>query len=168
MLENISAAIELLRDEGLNREAANSVIGRLIFTRYLIDRGVELDPKIIKKNAERESFLELILTPQKLYSFFTYLQDEFNGHLFPVTKEEKNKFNTKHSKILYNLFSGDDLKTGQTSLFNLYDFNIIPIELISNIYERFIGKRRTRLFSIILYTVFLSRLYFKRYRQKSS
>ncbi len=140
LLENISVAIDLLRDEGLNREEANSIIGRLIFTRYLIDRGVELNPKIIKTGKERESFLDLILTPQKLYSFFAYLKDEFNGHLFPVTNKEKSKFNNKHSKILYNLFNGDDLKSGQLSLFDRYDFNIIPIELISNIYERFIGR----------------------------
>lgn len=140
LLENISVAIELLRKEGLDRAEANSVIGRLIFTRYLIDRGVELESKIIKKGKERESFLELILAPQKLYSFFAYLKNEFNGHLFPVTKEEKQKFNAKHSKILHNLFSGNDLKSGQTSLFDLYDFNIIPIELVSNIYERFIGR----------------------------
>src|SRR5690606_15017412 len=105
-----------------------------------IDRGVELDSKVIKKGAERESFLSLILAPQKLYSFFSYLKDEFNGHLFPVTKEEKTKFNSNHSQILYNLFSGNNLRSGQTSLFDLYDFNIIPVELVSNIYERFIGK----------------------------
>lgn len=140
LLENISAAIELLRAERLTREEANSVIGRLIFTRYLIDRDVELDQEIIKKGKERESFLELILSPRKLYSFFTYLKNQFHGHLFPVTKQEREKFNIKHSKILYNLFSGNDLRTGQISLFDRYDFNIIPIELISNIYERFVGK----------------------------
>lgn len=140
LLENISVAIELLRAEGLNREEANSVIGRLIFTRYLIDRGVELDEKIIKKGKERESFLELILSAPKLYSFFSYLKNQFNGHLFPVTQQEKEKFNNKHAAVLHSLFSGDDLKSAQISLFDLYDFNIIPIELISNIYERFIGK----------------------------
>lgn len=140
LLENISAAIELLRTNGLNRVEANSVIGRLIFTRYLIDRGVELDEEFLEKGNERESFLDLILYPKKLYSFFSYLKNEFHGHLFPVTDDEKAKFDGTHSTILFNLFKGNDLRSGQVSLFDLYDFNIIPIELISNIYERFIGK----------------------------
>ncbi len=140
LLENISAAIDLLRTENFSKEEANSVIGRLIFARYLIDRGVELNENYISKGIEKSSFLDLILSPIKLYSFFDYLRDEFNGHLFPVSKEEKKKFNQKHSKILHNLFSGNHVRSGQLSLFNLYDFNIIPVELISNIYERFIGK----------------------------
>jgi hypothetical protein len=34
------------------------------------------------------------------------------------------------------------LSSGQTSLFPLYDFDIIPIELISSIYERFLGDEK--------------------------
>lgn len=140
LLENISTAIDLLIKGGLNREQSNSIIGRLIFARYLIDRGVELDNTYLAKSNERKSFLEIISSPQKLYKFFGYLKTEFNGHLFPITTEERKTFNASHSTILYNLFAGNDLRSGQASLFDLYDFNIIPIELISNIYERFIGR----------------------------
>lgn len=36
----------------------------------------------------------------------------------------------------------EDMKTGQLFLFPFYDFNIIPIELISNIYEILLGKEK--------------------------
>jgi hypothetical protein len=36
----------------------------------------------------------------------------------------------------------EQLTKGQLSLFPLYDFNIIPVELISNIYERFLGDEK--------------------------
>ena len=36
--------------------------------------------------------------------------------------------------------TGTEIKTGQRSLFDIYDFSIIPIEFISNVYESFIGE----------------------------
>ena len=52
--------------------------------------------------------------------------------------------NSIASSIL--LFSGSDIEGNviQKSLFELYDFNIIPIELISEVYERFIGKKKKK------------------------
>jgi hypothetical protein len=41
---------------------------------------------------------------------------------------------------LYDLFKGNDIGTGQTVLFDIYDFSIIPVELISNIYETFLNR----------------------------
>ncbi|MDO1502642.1 hypothetical protein Q2T40_21275 [Winogradskyella maritima] len=38
------------------------------------------------------------------------------------------------------MLSGDEVASGQISLFNLYDFSIIPVEFISNVYELFIGQ----------------------------
>lgn len=40
------------------------------------------------------------------------------------------------------LTAKEELKTGQLCLFPFYDFNIIPIELISNIYEILLGREK--------------------------
>lgn len=40
------------------------------------------------------------------------------------------------------LTAKEEMKTGQLCLFPFYDFNIIPIELISNIYEILLGKEK--------------------------
>ena len=42
-----------------------------------------------------------------------------------------------------------------------YDFNIIPIELISNIYEILLGKEKQNKDKAFLYTRIFSRLYCK-------
>ena len=43
--------------------------------------------------------------------------------------------------LLSDFLSGRiSLGSGQLSLFSMYDFNIIPVELISNIYEILLGK----------------------------
>src|SRR5436853_3249897 len=38
------------------------------------------------------------------------------------------------------LLQGEDIEANQLSLFEFYDFSIIPIEFISNVYELFIGQ----------------------------
>ena len=50
------------------------------------------------------------------------------------------KFSSSCYDVLERLFRGVEISNGQLSLFQLYDFSIIPIEFISNIYELFIGQ----------------------------
>jgi hypothetical protein len=147
LLENIENVRQLLFKSGLKRnvEVVNNLIGRLIFTRYLIDRDVNVDNIFIRgknKVEKNNSFLELILDKKRLYGFFEYLKIKFNGDLFPLEDIEVKKIKTKHLEFLYELFNGSNIQGEiiQHSLFNFYDFSIIPIELISNIYEKFIGK----------------------------
>ncbi|MBN1639470.1 MAG: N-6 DNA methylase [Ignavibacteriales bacterium] len=78
-------------------------------------------------------------------------------NLFPSAISEAEKIevlyeydllNEKHLQIIYALFVGENVEQsikGQlsfVSLFDIYNFDIIPVELISNIYEQFIGKER--------------------------
>lgn len=146
LLSNISGAIDLLT-QGLKsiqsdhkREIANNLVGRLIFSRYLIDRKVELSSEFIEVGNERESFINLIADRERLYAFFAYLKDKFHGNLFPLVEDEPDVVTNYHLNVLQELFRGSNVTSGQQSLFDIYDFNIIPIELVSNIYERFIGK----------------------------
>ncbi|MCF8304508.1 MAG: N-6 DNA methylase [Bacteroidales bacterium] len=161
LLQNIEEAIRILTtsndkiEHKDNRQIANNLIGRLIFVRYLIDRNVKLNFKYIDDNNQRTDFENLIPQRDKLYSLFEFLKspEKFNGDLFPFhnnsIEEEKKLIKDNHLKILHELFLGEKVEEDKkqyslTSLFDIYDFNIIPVELISNIYERFIGKERQR------------------------
>lgn len=139
LLENLKEARAILNKTGLPFNIIHNLIGRLIFSRYLIDRKV-LDDEFFfgKYNC---SFENLILDKEKLYNYFEYLKIKFNGDMFPLSEKEKNIVKNKHLTILNKLFNGDELSTGQTILFDIYDFSIIPIELISNIYETFLDKK---------------------------
>jgi len=70
---------------------ANTLILRLIFARYLIDRNVGIDEKFIAGDTtekRKQSFNELIGSRKRLNAFFRYLEDRFNGNLFE-TKNAK-------------------------------------------------------------------------------
>jgi type I restriction-modification system DNA methylase subunit len=143
LLDNIQEAQKILVNKNLDRKIANSLIGRLLFARYLLDRDVRIDDDNCFFT-DKESFLKLIVDKERLYTFFDYLKDKFNGDLFPVENQEKESIVQEHLDILRNLFEGTDIATKQRSLFDLYDFNIIPIELISEVYERFMGVENQR------------------------
>jgi hypothetical protein len=140
LLKNIEAARDILiKDQNLKSSIANKLIGRLIFTRYLIDRRIRIGYQINDGLLTGNDFLELLRDQDALYDFFELLNTKFKGDLFPLNGE-KDAVSHENLEVLYRLFSGDEIKTGQRSLFNIYDFDIIPIEFVSNIYEYFIGK----------------------------
>ncbi len=151
LLENIQYVTEKLCCN-IPRPLATLLVLRLIFVRYLIDRGVDLNFKhisSIKEQAKRD--LNIIAgNKELLYSLFGHLKDRFNGNLFELYSDQTTgcvEVDLVDNSTLNNLqlfIGGNNIKTNQLVLFDMYDFNIIPIELISNIYERFLGNKQRK------------------------
>lgn len=144
LLQNIKSARQILVGDNEKRaKLVNAILGKVIFVRYLIDRKVKMkfDGKLRTwTNAE---FCELLDNPKQIEQFFEYLGDKekgFNGDLFPLSPNEYKQVRKSDYQVLKRLLLGDDIVTNQPSLFELYNFSIIPIEFISNIYELFIGQ----------------------------
>ena len=139
---------------------AHALIGRSIFIRYLEDRKIitrKYFEKVAKKNKKWQKILNTtldkhfynpdmkkLLYPRVLsnfdftFAFFEQLSEDFNGDLFPTDKKEKTSVKQKHLNILQEFLIGEVDAYNQQKLFLwAYKFDIIPIELISNIYEEF-------------------------------
>lgn len=138
----------LIYEKQLSGSICNKLIGRLLFVRYFIDRGVSFkkeDGSCFFNNSKDE-FAEDIKDKDKLYSFFNYFKEKYNGDLFPIDEEEINSVTTEHLRVLSILFRGGEFHLSnknfyiQESLFDIYDFSIIPIELVSSVYESFMGE----------------------------
>jgi hypothetical protein len=128
--------------QNLYKKLTNALLGKIIFVRYLIDRKVILNFEGQSKPWTNSEFCELLESPEKAKVFFDYLVNPeigFNGNLFPITQEEYNIIPIKAYKILIQLLNSQEISTGQLSLFDLYDFSVIPTEFISNVYESFVG-----------------------------
>jgi hypothetical protein len=69
---------------------------------------------------------------------FKTLQRDFNGSLFG-NMADNEEISDDEVKLMLRFLAGENLRTGQLSLFKLYDFEFIPVELISSIYEEFLG-----------------------------
>ncbi|MVM29281.1 N-6 DNA methylase [Spirosoma sp. HMF4905] len=143
LLDNIEAARNELLKKGLPSSIANNLLGRLIFIRYLIDRKVR-----ISFDEQDEGFLtsqhfrQILQSRQLLYNLFAHLRQKFKGDVFPGEAQEYLMINDDHLEVLYQLFSGEYVAPRQLSLFNLFNFDIIPVEFISNIYEYFMGREK--------------------------
>lgn len=143
LLSNITFLTGKLKDT-YHIKFATKLVLRLIFIRYLIDRGVDLAYGNFSNDIE-QSQKELLIVMRKretLYALFSYLKSKFNGNLFDLGYElESPELTEEVFELLSDFLSGTlSMYEGQLSLFALYDFNIIPVELISNIYEILLGK----------------------------
>lgn len=144
LLNNIKSARNLLLNKNLNVELTNSLLGRVIFVRYLIDREVKLDFEEggTSRTWTNSEFCNLLSDKQRVKAFFEYLKKKFNGDLFPISNEDIDSVSDGHLSIIRDLLLGNEVSSGQVSLFNLYNFSIIPVEFISNVYELFIGQNQ--------------------------
>ena len=145
MLENIKYITNKLKKE-YNLKFATKLILRIIFLRFLIDKGIDICydgfSNDIKKLQQR--LIEISKNKEELYNLFKYLKGKFSGNLFELNNEVEDSNLSKEVFILISDFlSGTEvLWTGQQSLFPMYDFDIIPVSLISNIYEILLGKEK--------------------------
>ena len=144
LLQNIEDTQKILcTQHGCSQSIANALLGKVIFIRYLIDRKVTLKFNDTAKQWTNDDLCSLLQNKEQVYSFFEYLQDKekgFNGDLFPIDKETFNRIPQQAFDVLRKLLESEDIASGQKSLFQLYDFSVLPIEFISNVYEKFIGK----------------------------
>ena len=150
LLKNIKSTRDILVDElttkDLSEDLANPLLGKVIFVRYLIDRKVRLDfeQQGNSRSWTNNEFCEVLANKNEVRKFFSYLKTKFNGDLFPIEDDELEAIPSNCFSIIMQLLLGDNIATGQSSLFNLYDFSIIPVEFISNVYELFIGHNEQR------------------------
>ena len=143
LLKNIQFAQEKIQATLVSRNLTNRLIGKIIFLRYLTDRNVMLRFEDETRALTNPDIIELLQDRVRLSNLFVALQDSqtgFNGDLFKITREELDTIPDEALKVLVRLLRCDDLESGEMSLFDVYDFSILPIEFISNVYERFIGK----------------------------
>ena len=126
LLHDIALLESELRQAGLSVHRAQGLIGRAIFTQYLVDRG------ILAEQFNGVSLPNILESRQQAERLFRWLTDKFNGDMFPNTGVMPAQ---KHLAHVASFLRGE--MEGQGSLFP-YRFDLIPVELISAIYEQFV------------------------------
>lgn len=137
---------------------AHALIGRSLFIRYLEEREI-LTRKTFDEVARREKrwksllenppyrvgldfsetpslYLRVLADKNFCFDLFRKLAVDFNGDMFPDVDGEEKVITFDHLRLIQDLLFGDAGR--QKSLFfYAYQFKIIPLELISSIYEEF-------------------------------
>ena len=123
-----------LVNDNLSRADAQGLIGRSIFTRYLTDRGIVTEERMMEL-CGRAHLSEVLRDREATGRLFAWLRKTFNGDMFPPSRESVPA--AEHLDWVARFLTGEDMETGQLSFFP-YRFEVIPVELISAIYEQFV------------------------------
>ncbi|CAJ9608147.1 N-6 DNA methylase [Burkholderia pseudomallei] len=118
-----------------SRDFAQRLIGRCIFTSYLIDRGIA-QPFLPQEFSA--DVADMFATVDSAFRLFQWLRSTFNGDLFPMDDPgaEHQRFSDAHLDLLRDFVEGRSLLSGQGRLFR-FRFDAIPVDLISSIYQQF-------------------------------
>ena len=149
LLNNLKVAHDLLSQEGLTSDEAQAILIQTMFVAYLEDRNIATSgyiADITKGKYETYSSLLLAGDVSALEAFFKTLQADFNGDLFVAPcsfddSEHPKRLTENALGILHRFREGREEMsehTGQLRFWG-YDFRYIPVELISAVYDRFLG-----------------------------
>jgi hypothetical protein len=119
LLQNIEATQETLcKTYDLKQELANSLLGKIIFIRYLIDREVKINFNNEPKKWTNEDLCELLKNKNQVWNFFQYLQSEkdgFNGDLFCIEQGDFDSIPQGAFDLVIRLLSSETITDGQHS-----------------------------------------------------
>lgn len=132
------ACDELLECKGLRRQTGDvlSLVGRALFSRFLIDRG------LMPQQVSGEQPYDCFSTPSRAAKVCKWLDETFNGDLLELADHKYTAFfqglGPGHSafSILSNVLHG---APGGQQLLNFWrnaDFSHVPVDLLSEVYEQ--------------------------------
>lgn len=121
-----------------SRDFAQRLIGRCLFTCYLVDRGIAQPFFPVGFPADVSNMFGSI---DSTFALFRWLRTTFNGDLFPMDDPgaEQLRLSDAHLELLRQFLEGQSLvpeNNGQGRLFR-FRYDAIPIDLISSIYQQF-------------------------------
>lgn len=139
----ISVAKELEKQGLTNKELIHKLVMRSLFLLYLEDRGATSEDFYEQFNLDAKSYFDILEEPNHTYELYKKLAEDFNGSLFTVEDNEKQIVTYEHLQLIKKCFINGNISNEQMDLFpdwRLFDFSIIRIELLSEIYENFLNE----------------------------
>lgn len=108
-------------------EATQRTIDRLVFMRFLEDKQIEGDSIITPIADSKNSWAKFSAESKRL-------DTKYNGIVFKPHFIDKTDFTGADDSIFKSIITGFESSNSP------YDFNYIPIHILGNIYEQFLGK----------------------------
>lgn len=144
LVDSLKRATDNLKNLGLTDVVIiHKIILRSLFLLYLEDRGATSLDFYNSIQSGAKGYFSILEDVDATYKLYAVLEDKFNGNVFSVLNNEKEQVTNEHLKIIRKCFINGYENNGQTELFEdwrLFDFKIIRIELLSEIYERFLEE----------------------------
>lgn len=145
LINSMGEAAKKLKERGLSQAVIHSLLIRSLFILFLEDKGASREAGLYEsiKSGATEYF-DILKDKAATYRLFKRLQEQFNGNITTMVENEEELVNEDHLEIIKDCFLDGDF-SHQHLLFDrvhLFNFEIIHLGLISEIYEHFLNEYR--------------------------
>lgn len=147
LIKSMTESAKRLMANGLPQNVIHALLIRSLFILFLEDKGAAKEAGLyesIKSGAN--SYFDLLKDKEATYCLFKRLQQQFNGNITVLVADEEQLVNDEHLSVIRDCFFDGNLDH-EGELFEperLFNFEIINIGLISEIYENFLGEMRSK------------------------
>lgn len=144
LIKCMSEAAKRLQIDGLSLDVIHSLLIRSLFILFLEDKGAAAEAGLYDSiMTGATSYLDILRDKEATYELYRKLQVQFNGNITMMVPNEENTVSVKHLGIIHDcFFDGDFVHQSLFADERLFNFEIIHIGLISEIYENFLGELR--------------------------
>jgi hypothetical protein len=144
LVQSLIRTADALEKRGIaDKNIIHGLLMRSLFILFLEDKGAAREAGLyekIKKGAI--CYFDILIDIDATYQLFNEVQAHFNGNVFPVLPNERNLVTREHLELIRQCFT-DGVLSDQMKIpfdWKLFNFKIIQIELLSEIYENFLGE----------------------------
>ena len=130
----------LIDQHAVDRDVAHSLVGRFVYLYYLRDRGILSDQWLESVGVSPDAVFSPAVRLAAFRRLTGAVDERFNGHIFPIDWSAPTAPSAEAVCAAGRAFSGEKLASGQKTLFRVFNFSYIPIELLSAIYEQFLHE----------------------------
>ncbi len=115
---------------------------------YLEDREVFEDDYLGRFLPGASKFFQVLANGKALVALLEALEVRFNGNVFSLDEADRERLkNSQQLARFARLVEGREEKGGQLTLWQLYSFKDLPVELISHIYQLFVQDTDTSIYT---------------------
>ncbi|MDA8179500.1 MAG: N-6 DNA methylase [Deltaproteobacteria bacterium] len=129
-----------LNEEGiLKRRLRRKLLILSLLISYLEERGVFLPGYFGQFLPRATKFFQVLANGGALVALLADLEQRFNGQVFILDDADRVSLRSSNQLARFaKLVEGRELEGGQLTLWKLYSFKDLPVELISHIYQIFV------------------------------
>jgi Eco57I restriction-modification methylase len=129
-----------LNEEGvLKKHLRRKLLILALLIAYLEERGVLLPDFFGKFHTGATKFFQVLANGEALVKLLAALEERFNGNVFSLDAADRESLRGNSQLARFaRLVEGREELGGQLTLWQLYSFKDLPVELISHIYQLFV------------------------------
>lgn len=115
---------------------------------YLEQRGIFRDNYLSRFLPGATKFFQILADGPALVSLLEALEKRFNGNVFSLAAADKERLRgSQQLRRFSKLIEGREEVSGQLTLWQLYSFKDLPVELISHVYQLFVTDKDTAVYT---------------------